>query len=250
MFSGGFPGFGFGGGADEDEREAPQKEEADTNKYYELLGVDKKATTEQIRKAFRKKAIKEHPDKGGDPDKFKEVTNAYEVLSNPEKRQLYDDYGEEGVKNGGPPGGGGGLGDLFSMFTGQGRRGPSGPKKGKPKLIELEVTLEDVYHGVMKTVKFTRTRNCEACDGKGGENVSKCGKCKGQGVVTKLVQLGPGMYTQSQAKCGDCKGTGEIMKEADRCKGCKGEKVLEKERVLEVGIESGCPNEHDYIFTG
>jgi DnaJ family protein A protein 2 len=105
------------------------------------LGVDKKATTEEIRKAFRKKALKEHPDKGGDPDKFKEVTAAYEVLSNPEKRQLYDDYGEEGVKNGGPPGGSGGLGDLFSMFTGQGKKA-SGPRKGKPKLIELDVTLE------------------------------------------------------------------------------------------------------------
>ena len=94
MFGGGFPGFSFGDGGEDDERGAAQKEEVDTNKYYELLGVDKKATTEQIRKAFRKKAIKEHPDKGGDPEKFKEVTSAYEVLSNPEKRQLYDDYGE------------------------------------------------------------------------------------------------------------------------------------------------------------
>ena len=94
MFGGGFPGFSFGGGGEDEERGAPQKEDVDTNKYYELLGVDKKATTDQIRKAFRKKAIKEHPDKGGDADKFKEVTNAYEVLCNPEKRQLYDEYGE------------------------------------------------------------------------------------------------------------------------------------------------------------
>lgn len=75
------------------DEEVPEKKEVDSNKYYELLGVDKKATTEEIRKAFRKKALKEHPDKGGDPEKFKEISAAYEVLSNPEKRQLYDDYG-------------------------------------------------------------------------------------------------------------------------------------------------------------
>jgi DnaJ family protein A protein 2 len=92
MFSGGFGGFGGFGGNGMDE-EVPEKKEVDSNKYYELLSVDKKATTEEIRKAFRKKALKEHPDKGGDPEKFKEISAAYEVLSNPEKRQLYDDYG-------------------------------------------------------------------------------------------------------------------------------------------------------------
>lgn len=133
MFGGGFRGFGGFGG----EEESPaENKEVDTNKYYELLGVDKKATTEEIRKAFRKKALKEHPDKGGDPEKFKEVTAAYEVLSNPEKRQLYDDYGEEGVKNGGPPGGSG-MGGLFDLFTGGGRSKPTGPRKGKAKLMEL-----------------------------------------------------------------------------------------------------------------
>ena len=134
MFGGGFRGFGdFGFGGEEDNEAPAQNKEVDTNKYYELLGVDKKATTEEIRKAFRKKALKEHPDKGGDPEKFKEVTGAYEVLSNPEKKQLYDDYGEEGVKNGGPPGGGG-FGGLFEMFGGGGRK-PTGPKKGKAKLM-------------------------------------------------------------------------------------------------------------------
>jgi DnaJ homolog subfamily A member 2 len=95
-----------------------------------------------------------------------------------------------------------------------------------------------------------RTRLCEPCDGKGGSNVQKCAKCKGQGRVNKLVQLGPGMYSQTQANCNDCKGQGEIMKEEDRCKSCKGEKVIEVDKILEVAIESGCPNEHDYIFTG
>ena len=105
--------------------------------YYNLIGVDKKATTDEIRKAFRKKALKEHPDKGGDADKFKSLSHAYDVLTNPEKRQLYDDYGEEGVQNGGPPGGSGF--DIFDMFK---RKESSGPRKGKPRLIPLEVTLE------------------------------------------------------------------------------------------------------------
>jgi DnaJ family protein A protein 2 len=212
MFGGGFRGFGdFGFGGEEDNEAPAQSKEVDTNKYYELLGVDKKATTEEIRKAFRKKALKEHPDKGGDPEKFKEVTGAYEVLSNPEKRQLYDDYGEEGVKNGGPPGGAG-FGGLFEMFGGGGRK-PTGPKKGKAKLMELDVTLEEIFNGAMKNVKITRDRICEPCEGKGGKNVTKCAKCKGQGMVTKLVQLGPGMYSQSQGRCGDCDGLGESMKE-------------------------------------
>lgn len=99
------------------------------------------------------------------------------MLSNPEKRQLYDDYGEEGVKNGGPPGGGG-FGGLFDLFSGRGKK-QQGPRKGKPKLIELQVTLEEVYNGCMKTVKFKRTRICEPCEGKGGQNVQKCTKCKG-----------------------------------------------------------------------
>ena len=96
--------------------------------------MEKTATTDHIRKAFRRKALKVHPDKGGCPEKFKVLSNAYETLTNPEKRQLYDEYGEEGVQNGGPPGGAG-MGDLFSMFGG-GRQRQSGPRKGKPRLIE------------------------------------------------------------------------------------------------------------------
>lgn len=99
------------------------------------MGCQKTDTTDQIRKSFRKLALKVHPDKGGDPEKFKLISNAYETLTNPEKRQLYDEYGEEGVQNGGPTGGAG-MGDIFSMFGGGGRQRQSGPRKGKPRLIE------------------------------------------------------------------------------------------------------------------
>lgn len=116
--------------------------------------------------------------------------------------------------------------------------------------MPLEVTLSEVYHGCMKKVKLTRSRLCETCDGKGGSNVEKCSKCKGRRVIEKLVQLGPGMYTQTSQKCGECKGTGETMKEEDRCKTCKGEKIKMVDKELEVAIDPGCPHEHDYIFTG
>lgn len=130
MFSGGFPGFRFGGfGGDDDmpgNDSAPQQD-TDTNKLYELLGVEKNASSDEIKKSFRKKAIKLHPDKGGDPQKFAEINEAYEVLSNPEKRELYDKYGLEGVKNGGAPGMGG-FGDIFDLFGG-GMRGQGAGSK-------------------------------------------------------------------------------------------------------------------------
>lgn len=100
------------------------------------MEIPKDATTEQIKKAFRKRALKEHPDKGGNPAKFARLKEAYEILQNPEKRQLYDEYGEEGVKNGGPPGSGGNLFDFFNP------KKDNQPKKMKPLLVNLEVTLE------------------------------------------------------------------------------------------------------------
>ena len=108
-----------------------EKKEVDNKKYYDLIGVPQNATQDEIKKAFRKKALKEHPDKGGDPEKFKELTVAYEVLCDAEKRDMYDKYGEEGLRDGG---GAGGMGDIFDLFgmSGHGRGGKqSGPKKGK-----------------------------------------------------------------------------------------------------------------------
>src|ERR1700733_2317600 len=111
-----------------DMRGGPKKE-IDNTKFYELIGIPKTATTDEVKKAFRKLALKAHPDKGGDPEKFKEISVAYEVLQDPEKRKLYDKYGEEGLRDGA---GGSGFGDIFDMF-GMGGRGQKerGPKKGK-----------------------------------------------------------------------------------------------------------------------
>jgi len=174
----GFPG-GFGG------PRGPPKE-IDNSKYYELLGVEKTATYDEIRKAFRKLALKNHPDRGGDKDKFQEINNAYEVLSDKEKRDIYDKHGEEGLKDGGAHAGG----DIFSqMFGGGGGRPkPSGPKKGKPVMHPMKLTLEEIYKGKQTKIAVNRERICEKCDGKGGKEgaVQSCGTCKGRGMVIKM----------------------------------------------------------------
>jgi len=156
--------------------------------------------------------LKEHPDKGGDPDKFKEISAAYDVLSDREKRQLYDDHGAEAAQQGRPQGGGGG--DIFSQMFGGGMGGMGGqrgPKKGKSVQHAIKVTLEEVYKGKTTKIAVNRDRICTTCDGKGGMDGanSTCDKCKGRGMVTKMTMIGPGMYSQSTGPCDDCSGTGE-----------------------------------------
>ena len=166
-------------------RRGPQKE-VDTQKYYDLLGVTKSASQDEIKKSFRKLALKAHPDKGGDPEKFKEMTVAYEVLSDPKKRDLYDKYGEEGLQEGGHGGFGGG--DIFDLFMGGGGRGGQqrGPKKGKSVMHPVKATLEDLFHGKTSKVAVSRDRICSKCDGRGGKAgaVQTCSACKGKGMRT------------------------------------------------------------------
>lgn len=243
-FGGGFPG-GFGGGRmDEEEKEV------DTQELYDVLEVSKEATEQEIKKSFRKLTLIHHPDKGGDENKFKEINAAYEVLSNAEKRALYDKHGLEGVKNGGG-GGMGGFDDIFSMF---GQRGSGNRQKGKPKVKrtqkEIEITLEDVYSGKMMQLDHTKTVICEDCDGKGGEGVQKCKDCDGNGQVIKTIQIGPGMYQRAQMACGKCKGEGEIIDSKKVCKKCKGKKVLDRSKKVDVSIEPGCPSGHTITYRG
>merc|ERR1711998_364026 len=150
-----FFGGGMGGGFPFDEEQmggGRGRKPVDTTKYYELLGVEKDASEQEIKKAYRKLAMKHHPDKGGDPDKFKEMTQAHSVLSDPEKRRNYDRFGEEGVDGGGPSGD-----DLISqMFGGGGGRRQRGPKQGESVQRPLPVTLENLYSGVTKKLKIQR----------------------------------------------------------------------------------------------
>jgi len=133
------------------------------------------------------------------------------VLSDKDKREIYDTQGEEGLKQGGGRGGGG-HGDIFSqMFGGGGRGGPQGPQKGKSVQHSIKVTLEEIYKGKTTKIAVNRDRICKECEGKGGKNGanSTCSACKGRGQVTRMTMLGPGMYSQSTGPCGDCSGSGQ-----------------------------------------
>jgi len=250
FFGGGFPGFGGGFGPGGDGMD--EEKEVDTNELYETLGVGKNATTSEIKKAFHKAARIHHPDKGGDADKFKEINAAYEVLSNQEKRDIYDKYGLEGLKDGGM--GGGGFGDIFDLFGGGGfggrRKQQGGVRKTKPMMKEVTVKLEEVYNGKMVKLPLKKRICCEACDGKGGKNVKTCPDCKGQGYKIKTQMIGPGMMTQSQVPCNTCKTEGKIMDAKDRCQACKGEKIKDVEKILEVPIERGVPDDKTILFAG
>ena len=254
MFFGG-GGFPFGGGGFEEMRGGPRgpKKEIDNKKFYDLLGVSPKASFDEIKKAFRKLALKHHPDRGGDKEKFQELNMAYETLTDPKKRDLYDQYGEDGLKDGGA--GGADLSDLLGgMFGGgMGRGGrQAGPKKGKSVLHPVKATLADIYNGKSTKVAVNRDRICSKCNGLGGKAgaVASCGTCKGRGMRTAMQMLGPGMYTQSTRPCDDCDGKGEVINEKDKCKECNGKKVVKDKKILEVQVDKGAPNGEKYVFHG
>jgi DnaJ family protein A protein 2 len=215
---------------------APREpENLDTQEFYDLLGVAKDASAAAIKKAYRKKALKHHPDRGGDEAIFKEIQAAYDVLSDPEKKQLYDQYGKQGVENGGQQGSQAGASDLFSAFFG-GARGTGrsrGPRKGRDIVHKLKVTLEQLYNG--KTFKLAVNRQVLQNP---DETPQVCVTCNGQGAVMQSRQLGPGMIQQMQVKCPTCNGLRYDCK-------------MKKERkVLEVVIERGMGNGAAIRFAG
>lgn len=231
MFFGGdpfehFAHAGMGGGGPRGGRGPPR--DVDTSKLYETLGVEKDADAKTIKKAYRKLAVKHHPDKGGDEQKFKEISAAYEVLSDEEKRAKYDKFGLEGLEGEGG-GGPGGADDIFSMFFGGGRRGPSGPRKGESINHPIKVSLEDLYNG--KTVKLAINRQVIVGDS------TMCDTCDGRGVVMELRQIALGMVQQVQRKCPDC---------TDGYK----YKTKKERKVLEVHVEKGMKNGQKVTFRG
>lgn len=236
---------------------APKK--SDNTRYYEILGVNKNASQDDVKKAYRKAAIKNHPDKGGDPEKFKELAQAYEVLSDPEKREVYDQYGEDALKDG-MGGGGGGHDpfDIFQSFFGSSPFGGGGSsrgrrqRKGEDVIHPLKVSLEDLYNGISKKLSLSRNVICRKCSGKGSKSGASmtCSGCRGSGMKVSIRQLGPGMIQQMQHVCNECKGTGEKINEKDRCSNCKGEKVVPEKKVLDVIVEKGMQNGKKISFPG
>lgn len=231
-------------------------------KYYDILGVAPTADDSALKKAYRKLALKYHPDKNPDAgEKFKEISMAYEVLSNPEKRRLYDAHGEQGIKEGGGGGGGGFHSpmDIFDMFFGGGGGGgpfgggrSRGPRRTKNMVHQLGVSLEDMYNGTTRKLALQKNVICDACDGVGGKEgaVQRCPNCRGTGMQVRVQQLGPGMMQQIQSMCGECQGQGERIDPKLRCKQCNGRKVNRERKILEVQVDKGMMDGQKISFSG
>lgn len=246
-----FGGSGFGGiPFDMGGMRGGPSEPVDNESYYKLLGVERSASSEEIRKAFRKLAIKHHPDKGGDPEMFKEICKAYEVLSDAEKRQTYDQFGEKGLD--GQGGGHSDPSDIFEMFFGGGAsRRPRGPVKGDDVQSELNFTLEQFYNGATRKMAINRTKICDGCEGKGGPESAfkKCPECNGQGIRLITRRMGP-MISQSQAPCGHCRASGKYIAPDDACSKCEGRCTLKERKILEVNLPRGSPEGHRIVCRG
>lgn len=224
-------------------------------KYYDILGVEPTATESELKKAYRKLALKYHPDKNpNEGERFKAISQAYEVLSDPKKRELYDEGGEEALSGAG--GGGGSFHnpmDIFDMFFGgHFRSGGGRERKVRDMIHQLPVTLEQLYNGHVKKLKVSRNVVCSKCNGIGGAkgSVVQCSTCKGRGVQVQIMQIGPGMVQQTQSTCNVCRGAGEVIPEKDRCKACNGQKKVRNETVLEVHIDKGMKDGQKITFSG
>uniref|UniRef100_A0A915MJ50 Uncharacterized protein n=2 Tax=Meloidogyne javanica TaxID=6303 RepID=A0A915MJ50_MELJA len=218
-------------------------------KYYDILEVKPGATEHELKKAYRKLALKYHPDKNPDEgERFKLISQAYEVLSDPKKRQVYDEYGEDGIKGGGDGGGMHNPMDIFEMFFGGGGFRSEKPTKARDTVHELKVNLEKLYNGCTKHLKINRHIICPKCEGVGGAKgaVSKCQTCGGRGVEVFNQQIGPGMIQRIQRNCSQCGGEGEVNK--DPCKNCKGKKRIRSDETIEVHIEKGMRDGQKLLF--
>jgi molecular chaperone DnaJ len=217
--------------------------------YYEILGVDRSADDAGLKSAFRKLAMEHHPDRNGGCEnasgRFKEINEAYSILSDPQKRAAYDRFGHAGV-NGGQGGGGQGgfdasdifsdvFGDVFGEMFGGGRRPSNGPQRGQDLRYDLEISLEQAYAGAEVEIKVPAAITCEVCDGSGakpGTSPTVCGTCGGAG----RVRATQGFFAVERA-CPRCGGSGRLV--LDPCQNCHGHGQVRRERILSVRIPAG-----------
>ncbi len=226
--------------------------------YYEVLGVSKEATKEEIKKAYRKQALKFHPDKNpGDKkseENFKEAAEAYEVLSNDEKKSRYDRYGHAGLGNSGNGFGGHGMtvedifssfgdifGDAFGGFGGFGGGGRRGKRvsKGTNLRVKVKLTLQEIASGTEKKIKVSKYDTCDTCQGTGAadaSSMSTCSTCHGSGHVTRITNTMLGQM-QTSSVCPSCGGEGKTI--TKKCTACYGEGIVQKEEVIKINIPAG-----------
>lgn len=217
---------------------------------YDLLEIPVTATQEEVKKAYRKKALQHHPDKGGDQEIFKKVNAAYEVISNPEKRELYDRQGKAGLRDSGQVPEDvlsamfgnifqnmGGLGNMFGMF----RNVHNAIRKTQPTFHTLNVSLEDLCTRRIAKLKVTRERVCSCCD---DSKFIICPECKGMGVIVSIHQIGPGMIQQIQQPCRKCQGQGKLY---TSCQSCQNG-VCQDTKIFEIHLTPNMENGYKYII--
>ncbi|KAJ3614882.1 hypothetical protein NHX12_018451 [Muraenolepis orangiensis] len=189
--------------------------------FYDMLGVQPNATADELKKAYRKLALKYHPDKNPtEGERFKQISQAYEVLSDSQKREVYDRGGEK--------------------------------RKGKNVVHQLVVNLEDFYIGAMRKLAVQKNTICDKCEGRGGRKgaVEMCMSCHGTGMQVRLHQLGLGMVQQVSTVCHSCQGQGRRISHKDRCKACGGRKIVRQKKILEVHIDKGMKDGQKVVFQG
>lgn len=225
-----------------------------TWKLYDHLGISRGASKEDIKKAYKKKALETHPDRGGDPEEFKQVNHAYTVLNEDDTRRRYDQLGDEGFEVSSGANGGGGAhmnpNDIFQQFFGQGFNfNFHGGFGGQEQVVRrnhhkhvFKIDMREAYFGVKKGVRLVLHKTCIKC-------CDKCYACQGRGQITEMHRAG--FFTQMVTRpCGSCNGSGAVTKPKEGCAECKGAGKYSQEKVIEINIPAGVDTGHTIVFEG
>jgi DnaJ-class molecular chaperone len=242
---------------------------------YERLGLPREAGVDDIRRAYKKLSLSKHPDRGGSAEEFQAIQEAHEVLTDDNRRRMYDMTGSVGngagddgpmsgmaaggipfhfMRGGGPfgmPGVNFDMGNIFSDIFGGGRGGPQQRRrggKGPNKSHDIGLKLADFYKGTEIKLKFNQARRCTTCSGSGAETSEPCGACSGSGIRTVRQMIGPGMMAQHQMPCDVCSGEGKRVLKT--CRGCQGKKFTEREKQLDIKITPGMREGETLVFNG